>query len=212
MSWRSSMSRRSERVRGLMPGQACSSCMNRRAPSERSWTIRGVHLVAMISAVAATEQLSSCVSFMVRFMARSLLAVRARSYRSKSDSVRSRLGCVEPLAHGVCAPTTLVDPPHDQELPAARVACREDAGNRGREARCRQVAAPVALGAEAVDQVLLRAEEPHREQDEACRARLLRPGDQVERMDAGVPLPDDPLDAAVSLEARGGDREAALAS
>src|SRR4051794_39008927 len=206
------MSRRSERVRGLMPGQACSSCMNRRAPSERSWTIRGVHLVAMISAVAATEQLPSCVSFIVRFMARSLLAVRARSYRSQSDSLRPGVGPVEPLANGVCTPPALVDRPHDQGLPAPRVACREDARYRGREARCRQVPALVALGAEAVDQVLLRPEEPHREQDELSRAGLLRPGDEVERRTARVPLPDDPLHAAVALEARRGDREAALAA
>jgi len=37
-----------------MPGQACSSSMNLRGPSERSCTISGVHFVATISAVAAT--------------------------------------------------------------------------------------------------------------------------------------------------------------
>src|ERR1700750_2001127 len=64
------MSRRSESVRGLMPGQECSSCMNRLGPSERSWTMRGVHFVAMISAVAATAHVRSCCSCIVRFMRR----------------------------------------------------------------------------------------------------------------------------------------------
>jgi hypothetical protein len=33
--------------------------MNRRGPSDMSWTISGVHFVAMISAVAATAQVVS---------------------------------------------------------------------------------------------------------------------------------------------------------
>jgi hypothetical protein len=66
--WRSSMSSRSESVRGLIPGQACSSSMNRRGPSERSCRSSAVHLVPMISAVAATAQLPSCTSFIVRFI------------------------------------------------------------------------------------------------------------------------------------------------
>ena len=40
-----------------MPGQECSSSLKRRGPSERSWTISGVHLVAMISAVACERAL-----------------------------------------------------------------------------------------------------------------------------------------------------------
>src|SRR6266516_985003 len=62
----SSTRSRSESVRGLMPGHARSSSEKRRGPSERSWTRIAVHLAPMISAHAATEQLASCTSFIVR--------------------------------------------------------------------------------------------------------------------------------------------------
>src|SRR5581483_10612069 len=55
-----------------MPGHACSSCMKRRGPSERSWTISGVHLAATSSAVRATAHSASCTSFIVLFTAASL--------------------------------------------------------------------------------------------------------------------------------------------
>src|SRR5215212_8148161 len=100
------MSRRSESVRGLIPGQACSSCVKRRGPSERSWTISGVHFDPIRSAVAATEQLALWTSFMVRFRtdavysARSAVAiereeiglavVRRAHYPFCSDARRSR--------------------------------------------------------------------------------------------------------------------------
>src|SRR5947209_5185884 len=81
----SSMSSRSESVPRLMPAHACSSCMNRRGPSERSWTISGVQFVAITSALAATAQpLQSWTSFMVLFMRGSLLGPAARSYRNGS--------------------------------------------------------------------------------------------------------------------------------
>src|SRR5215211_875875 len=80
----SSMCSRSESVRGLMPGHACSSCMNRRGPSERSWTIRGVHLDAIRSAVIATEQFALWTSFMVLFfMNRSLVGGDGRCYANE---------------------------------------------------------------------------------------------------------------------------------
>src|SRR5436305_3866604 len=150
------MSSRSESVRGLMPGQACSSCMNRRGPSERSWTISGVHLVATISAVAATAQSWSWTSFMVRFMGRSLLVACGHSYPKESDlgepadpaanehtrrrraglrGARTLGGRVEPLADRGCALAALVDRPDDQRLAAARVSRREDAVDRGGIAR-----------------------------------------------------------------------------
>src|SRR6478752_1268031 len=206
------MSRRSESVRGLIPGQACSSCMERRAPSERSWMIRGVHLVAMISAVAATEQLPSCVSFMVRFMGRSLLGPPARSYRSKSDSLGARVLAVEPFADGRCAAPALVDRPDNQRLTAAGIARCEDARDRGRKPGCRDVAARIALCTEPVEQLLLRPEEAHREQDELGWARLLTAGHGLERRYACVALPDDALDGAVAFEPRRRDREVALAA
>src|SRR6266542_1594437 len=62
----SSARSRSDSVRGLIPGQARSSSEKRRGPSERSWTRIAVHLAPMISAHAATEQLSSCTSLIVR--------------------------------------------------------------------------------------------------------------------------------------------------
>src|SRR6266545_2423134 len=62
----SSTRRRSDSVRGLIPGQARSSSEKRRGPSERSWTRIAVHLAPMISAHAATEQLASCTSLIVR--------------------------------------------------------------------------------------------------------------------------------------------------
>src|SRR5579862_1605760 len=59
------MWRRSESVRGLIPGQACSSSVNRRGPSERSWTISDVHFWPIRSAQAATAQVvPSCTSRM----------------------------------------------------------------------------------------------------------------------------------------------------
>src|SRR6266511_1980683 len=65
--WSCSSTRsRSDSVRGLIPGQARSSSEKRRGPSERSCTRIAVHLAPMISAHAATEQLSSCTSFIVR--------------------------------------------------------------------------------------------------------------------------------------------------
>src|SRR3954465_3250344 len=204
------MSRRSESVRGLMPGQACSSCMNRRAPSERSWTISGVHFVAMISAAAATEQLPSCVSFMVRFMARSLLGCPGHSYRCKSGSIRTGIGAVEPEADGGGTAPALVDRPHHEGPPPTGGARREDAGDRRGELRRRDVAACVALGAEAVDEATLRPEEAHRHQQDLGRARLLGARTRLERRHTRVALPDDPLDRVLSFEARRGDREVAL--
>src|SRR6478735_4605745 len=206
------MSRRSESVRGLIPGHACSSCMKRRAPSERSWTISGVHLVAMISAVAATAQLPSCVSFMVRFMGRSLLGGPVQSYRSKSGSTGAGIPAVEPFADRGRATPSLVDRPDDQRLPAARVARGEDARHRGREPGCLDVAALVTLGAEAVEELLLRAEEAHREQDEPGGVRLLAAGHELEGRQTRVALPDDALHRPVALEPRRRDREVALAT
>src|SRR5204863_5959195 len=58
--------RRSDNVRGLMPAHECSSSENRRGPSERSWTSSAVHFAPMISAHAATEQLSSWMALIVR--------------------------------------------------------------------------------------------------------------------------------------------------
>src|SRR3954471_23148532 len=106
------MSRRSESVRGLMPGHACSSSMNRRAPSERSWTINGVHFVAMISAVAATAQFSCWwTSFIVLLMARILLGSPGGRYRNGSGL---RAAALEPRVDGCRALPALVDRPDDQ--------------------------------------------------------------------------------------------------
>src|SRR5437899_6637042 len=91
------MSSRSESLRGLLPGQAFSSCMKRRGPSERSWTISGVHLVAMISAVAATAQFPwSWMSFIVLLMARILLPLPGRAYGNGSGACRLVFEAVEP--------------------------------------------------------------------------------------------------------------------
>src|ERR671934_105739 len=62
----SSARRRSDSVRGLIPAHECSSSEKRRGPSERSCTRRAVHLAPMISAHAATEQVSSWIAFIVR--------------------------------------------------------------------------------------------------------------------------------------------------
>src|SRR6266550_1430699 len=62
----SSARRRSDNVRGLMPAHECSSSENRRGPSERSWTSSAIHFAPMISAHAATEQLSSWTARIVR--------------------------------------------------------------------------------------------------------------------------------------------------
>src|SRR3954470_7129563 len=154
------MSRRSERVRGLMPGHACSSSMNRRGPSERSCTITGVHFVAMISAVAATAQFSCwCTSFIVRLMMKMLLGAPGGRYRDRTGSNAAR----EPRVDGPRAPAPLVDRPHDQRLSATCVAGCEDAVDRRRVALRVDVAAPVALDAERVQQRRFRAEEAHRE-------------------------------------------------
>src|SRR5262249_46232776 len=66
MSWRSSVSSRSESVRGLIPGHACSSSVKRRGPSDRSWTMSAVHFGAITSPVAATAHSVLCTSFLVR--------------------------------------------------------------------------------------------------------------------------------------------------
>src|SRR6266550_3434419 len=58
--------RRSDNVRGLIPEHECSSSEKRRGPSERSWTSSAVHFAPMISAHAATEQLSSWTARIVR--------------------------------------------------------------------------------------------------------------------------------------------------
>src|SRR5215211_2405853 len=58
--------RRSDSVRGLMPGHARSSSLKRRGPSDRSWSMTAVHFAPMISAVHATEHCSSCTGRMVR--------------------------------------------------------------------------------------------------------------------------------------------------
>src|SRR5689334_9070667 len=129
------MSSRSESVRGLMPGHACSSSMNLRGPSERSWTISGVHLVAMISAVAATAQSWSWVSFIVRFISTSLLGAVAVRYRNESGFASRAVTLVEPLAHRARTPAALVDRPDDQRLPTAGVAGGEHAVDRRRELR-----------------------------------------------------------------------------
>src|SRR3954452_7149348 len=142
------MSRRSESVRGLMPGHACSSCMKRRGPSERSWTINGVHFVAMISAVAATAQFRcSWTSFIVRFMWLMLLGSPGGCYRNGSVGGCSR----EPRVDGRRAPPALVDRPHDQRLPAPRVARREHSIDGRRVTRGVDVVARVALDAERVE-------------------------------------------------------------
>src|SRR4051794_28367544 len=108
------MSRRSESVRGLMPGQAFSSCMKRRRPSERSWTISGVHLVAMIFAVAATAQFpSSWMSFIVLVMLRFFLPSPVRAHRNGSGPRRPVFDTVEPGGDLVGALPALVDRPDD---------------------------------------------------------------------------------------------------
>ena len=50
---------RSESVRGLIPGQACSSSVKRRGPSERSCTSSDVHFEPISSAHAATAQVET---------------------------------------------------------------------------------------------------------------------------------------------------------
>src|SRR6476660_9224459 len=122
------MSSRSESVRGLMPGQAFSSCMKRRGPSERSWTISGVHLVAMISAVAATAQFPwSWMSFIVLLMARILLSSPVRCYRNESGALSSAFHAIEPRGDLRGALPALVDRPDDQRLAPPGVARGEDA-------------------------------------------------------------------------------------
>src|SRR6476661_4080501 len=122
------MSRRSDSVLGLIPGQACSSCMKRRGPSERSWTISGVHLVAMISAVAATAQFPwSWMSFIVLLMARMLLPSSVRRYRKGSGALSSAFPAVEPRSDLRCALAAFVDRPDDQRLAPPCIAGREDA-------------------------------------------------------------------------------------
>src|SRR5436853_1496114 len=107
------MSSRSESVRGLIPGHACSSCMKRRGPSERSWTINGVHFVAMISAVAATAQFScSWTSFIVLLIGRILLGTTGGRYRNGSGA----LGTAEPRVDRSRALSPLVDRPDDERL------------------------------------------------------------------------------------------------
>ena len=59
--------------------------------------ISGVHLVATISAAAATAQLASCTSFIVRFMMVSLVRLPAASYRKESDLLNRRIAPVEPV-------------------------------------------------------------------------------------------------------------------
>src|SRR5205823_4598443 len=182
------MSRRSESVRGLMPGHACSSSMNRRGPSERSWTITGVHFVAMISAVAATAQFSClCTSFIVRLMTTMLLRATGSRYRNGSGTLAAR----EPRIDGCSTLPPLVDRPDDQRLPAPRVSRGKDAVDRRCIARRVDVAARVALDAERVERRRLRSEEAHREEDELGRARLLRARHQVERRHPAVLLPVD---------------------
>src|SRR4051794_15252152 len=204
------MSSRSERVRGLMPGHACSSSMNRRGPSERSWTITGVHFVAMISAVAATAQFScSCTSFIVRLMAKMLLGASGGRYRNGSGTLAAR----EPRIDGRRALPTFVDRPDDQRLSAPRVSRGEHAVNGRRVTRCVDVAAPVALDAERVERRRLGPEKAHREQDEVRRVPLLRAGHELERRHAAVLLPVDLVHvAAVAGERRRRDREVARAS
>src|SRR6266536_5242966 len=62
----SSARRRSERVRGLIPAQECSSWEKRRGPSDRSCTSTAVHFAPRISAHAATEHVESWIGFIVR--------------------------------------------------------------------------------------------------------------------------------------------------
>src|SRR5258705_5696454 len=122
------MSSRSESVRGLMPGHAFSSCMKRRGPSDRSWTISGVHLVAMISAVAATAQFPwSWMSFIVLLMARILLPLTVRRYRKGSGALSSAFQTVEPHRDFRGALPALVDCPDDQLLAPPRIAGGKDA-------------------------------------------------------------------------------------
>src|SRR5437868_15260325 len=122
------MSSRSESVRGLMPGQAFSSCMKRRGPSERSCTISGVHLVAMISALAAPAQFPwSWMSFIVLLMARILLPPAVRGYRNGSGALSSAFGTIEPRGDLGGALPALVDRPHDQRLAPPRIAGGKDA-------------------------------------------------------------------------------------
>src|SRR6267142_934887 len=211
MPWLSSMSRRSESVRGLIPGQACSSCMKRRGPSERSWTINGVHFVAMISAVAATAQFScTWTSFIVLLITRILLGAPGGRYRNGSGSSVAVRGRVQPGVHGRRALPALVDRPDDQRLAAPRVPCREDAVDRGEVAGRIDVAARVTVHAEAVEHGHLGPEEPHCKQDEVGGPRLLGAVDELERRDTGVLLPVDLLDPPVRPgESSRGDGEVA---
>src|SRR5262249_7399634 len=176
------MSRRSESVRGLMPGHACSSSMKRRGPSERSWTMTGVHFVAMISAVAATAQFScSCTSFIVRLMTKMLLGATGGCYRNGSGTVP----VAEPRGDPRRALPSLVARRHDERRPAARVAGGDHAVDGGGVSRGVAVPARVALHAERFEHRLLRPQEAHSEQDENRRPRLLRAGHELERRHPG---------------------------
>src|SRR5262249_31941341 len=111
----------------------------------------------------------------------------------RPDSRQIRLAHQEAIALPRRA-TALVDRPHDQALPAPHVACREYARNAGSELAVfrLRVAARVLLDAELIEQLILRAAETHREQQQLRRKDLLRPWN-VPRQRPAIVL--DPLDA-----------------
>src|SRR5215211_8788472 len=71
--------------------------MNRREPSERSWTMTAVHFVAINSAVAATEHVSLWTSSIVRFFTNRILLPLLGAH---SDRRRRGARAVAGASHG----------------------------------------------------------------------------------------------------------------
>src|SRR5471032_1964622 len=94
----SSAFNRSASVRGEIPGQALSSSLKRRGPSDMSCRRTGVHFDAMMSAVAATAQLPVSWTWrMVLFvtalfdMSQSVTPFPAGGYQKESNASRQDL-------------------------------------------------------------------------------------------------------------------------
>ena len=180
---RSSMSRRSESVLGLMPGHACSSCMKRRGAfgkvvNDERRPLGGDDLRA------CGDRAALVVCLVHRsFHERHPTPPHGRQL-SKGKWPAQALNRVRraiPAPRSAAAPA-LVDRPDDQRLAATRVAGGEDAV----AARWRsRVAATLPRASRSTPSssrsALLGAEEAHREQHELGRPRLLRARDEVER-------------------------------
>ena len=151
----------------------------------------GVHLVAMISAAAATAHLSSWTLFIVRFIGPEC------TRPGWSAAIETEVSAERASSHSqTCAGgrAPLRDRPHDERLTAARVA-----GDEHAVAACSSSA-----GSGPVNPIARSTRSAGRDSSV--------PGTSS---NGGLPvfaLPVDPLDAAVAGEVRGRDREVALAA